>query len=87
MPKVDDVLVVMVVVGTARVTAVGEVLEAAVLVTAATEALVAVVVVVAVLVTVAVVGDGSDMHPAIGESTSPILTATAIPATNSKRYK
>ena len=29
--------------------------------------------------------NGSVMHPAIGESTSPSLTATAIPATNSKR--
>ena len=37
-----------------------------------------------------VVGDGnadngSGMHPAIGELTFPILTATAIPATNSER--
>ena len=36
-----------------------------------------------------IVGDGnadngSGMHPAIGESTSPILTATAMPATSSK---
>lgn len=39
---------------------------------------------------VAVVGlgnndNGSDMHPTIGESASPTRTATAIPATNSKR--
>ena len=31
-------------------------------------------------------GVGSETHPAIGESASPILTATAMPATNSKRY-
>ena len=30
-------------------------------------------------------GAGSDMHPAIGESASPIRTATALPATNNKK--
>ena len=29
-------------------------------------------------------GDGNDMHPTIGESTSPILTATVLPATNNE---
>ena len=30
-------------------------------------------------------GVGREMHSTIGELTSPILTATAIPATNSER--
>ena len=30
-------------------------------------------------------GDGNDMHPTIGELVPPILTATALPATNYRR--
>ena len=38
-----------------------------------------------VVVVVDNTGDGIDIHPTIGELTSPSLTATAIPATNSER--